>query len=357
MAVPERAGSWYQRAMIPQAQIQGQELLQLVMFGQMHFQSLWAGIDLGIFEILKPGPQTITQIAEGAGIALQPARIVMSNLVALGFVDRQGEAYANGPLAERFLVKSGQDSVVDVMGWLARIVYVGVTDYPRSLRENRAVGLERFPGTGTTLYERLVSDPELEKVFQDAMSGMPSNRFLADLIPLEGRKQLCDCGGGAGRNAVALVKANPGLQVTIFDQPSVCAKARENVDSHGLADRISTYDGNFLEDSFPPGMDSILYSHIGSIWSHETNVRVFRRAAQALPPGGRFYIYNMVAADDHSGPLSVTCGSVYFHGLATGEGLMHSAADYGAMLLEAGFSSVELLRDLPVSHALVIGTR
>jgi hypothetical protein len=55
--------------------------------------------------------------------------------------------------------------------------------------------------------------------------------------------------------------------------------------------------------------------------------------------------------------LSVTTGSVYFHVLATGEGLMHSVPDYAAMLREAGFSEVATVRDLPVSHAIVTGIR
>jgi hypothetical protein len=344
--------------MIPENQVQGQELLHLVMFGHLHFQSLWAGIDLGVFEALAAhGPLTLGQIAGAAGVALQPAKIVMSNLVALGLVDKQGEAFANGPVARRFLLAAAEDSIVDVMRWQALIVYGSAEDYVRSLRENTNTGVARFPGAGTTLYERLVQRPDLEKVFQDAMARMPSNRFLADALPLAGVTHLCDCGGGAGRNAMALARKHPDLRVTIFDQPSVCAKARENVAANGLGDRIGTHAGNFLSDPFPTGVDAVLYSHIGSIWSHETNVGVFRRAREALPVAGRFFVFNMVPNDDHGGPLSVTTGSVYFHVLATGEGMMHSAPDYDDMLREAGFSKVEIVRGLPVSHAIVIGIR
>jgi cyclopropane fatty-acyl-phospholipid synthase-like methyltransferase len=189
------------------------------------------------------------------------------------------------------------------------------------------------------------------------MARMPSNRFLADALPLGGVKHLCDCGGGAGRNAMALARKHPDLRVTIFDQPSVCEEARRNVAAQGLGDRIGTHAGNFLQDPFPPGVDAVLYSHIGSIWSPETNVGVFRRAHAALPAGGRFFVFNMVPNDHHTGPLSVTTGSVYFHVLATGEGLMHSVPDYAAMLREAGFSEVATVRDLPVSHAIVTGIR
>jgi hypothetical protein len=328
------------------------------MFGHLHFQSLWAGVELGVFDSLEAyGPLTIAQLGERVGLALQPTKMVVANLSALGLLEKRDDAYANGVLARRFLLSKGPGSIVPVIRWQGRIVYPGVEDYVRSLRENTNVGLERFPGAGRTLYERLASNPELEQVFQDAMASMPSNRFLAEHLPLEGCRHLCDCGGGHGRNAIDLAVRHPDLRVTIFDQPTVCEKARANVSARGLGNRIDVFPGDFLRDSFPPGIDSVLYCHIAAIWSAETNVAVFRRAHESLPPGGKFFVYNMVAKDDHTGPLSVTCGSVYFHALATGEGFMHSAAEYRAMLHEAGFAQVDIAGGLPVSHALVVGTK
>jgi hypothetical protein len=344
--------------MLPDSSLQGEELLRLVMFGHLHFQSLWAGVELGVFEVLSgKGPRTLDELTDDLDLAPQPVKMVMANLVALGLVEQRGAAFGNSQLSRRFLLASSEHSAVHVIRWQARIVYQGVDEYVRALRENRNVGLERFSGPGATLYERLVAHPDLEKIFQDAMASMPSNAFLADHIPLDGLRHLCDCGGGNGRNALDLAGRHRDLRVTVFDQPSVCAKARANIAASGLGARVSTHEGNFLTDAFPPGIDGILYSHIGSIWSKQTNVAVFRRAREALAPGGRLFIYNMVANDAHSGPLSVTCGSVYFHALATGEGFMHSQSEYGAMLLEAGFGTVSTVSGLPVSHALVVGTK
>jgi hypothetical protein len=39
--------------MFPGSSIQGEELLRLVMFGHRHFQSLWAGVELGVFELIS----------------------------------------------------------------------------------------------------------------------------------------------------------------------------------------------------------------------------------------------------------------------------------------------------------------
>jgi hypothetical protein len=86
-------------------------------------------------------------------------------------------------------------------------------------------------------------------------------------------------------------------------------------------------------------------------------VRIFRKAHGALPPGGRFTIYNMTPDDDQTGPLSVTCGSVYFHALATGEGFMFSAADYQKMLADAGFGRIAVEAGLPAWHVLITATK
>ena len=344
--------------MLPESTLKNDQLLRLVMFGHIHFQSLWAGVELGIFELLeKKSPQSLEGIAATTKLALQPAKMVMANLCALGFVEKTGESFSNAPVVRQFLLQSSEDNVLAVLRWQALIVYPGIEDYVRSRRENKNVGVERFEGKGKTLYERLSSDPVLEKVFQDAMANMPSNRFLASNFEMGGRKHLCDCGGGAGRNAVALARHNPALKITIFDQATVCERAQANVRQQGLSDRIATHAGNFLEDPFPAGIDAILYSHIASIWSEETNVRIFRRAHEALPPGGTFTIYNMVADNDQKGPLSVTCGSVYFHALATGEGFMFSALEYEKMLKDAGFATVRTQGGLPAAHALITGTK
>ncbi|MEZ4296947.1 MAG: methyltransferase [Polyangiaceae bacterium] len=343
--------------MTPVSTVQGEDILRLVVAGHLHFQSLWAGVSLGVFEMLAGGPLTLAEIAEKAGLALQPARMMMANLVALGFVKSEAGRFSNSEVATLRLLRSGQDNLVDILHVYARIIYPGIEDYVQSLRENRNVGLGRFPGQGATLYERLAASPDLESVFQAAMAAMPSNRFLAPSFDLRGRRHLCDCGGGNGRNAIELARANPELRVTVFDHPTVCEKAAANIASQGLSGRIAVAPGNFLADPFPPGIDSVLYAHIGPIWSAETNTGVFKRAAAALPEGGTFSIYNMVPADDHSGPAYVTAGSVYFHALATGQGFMHSVPEYTEMLRAAGFSDVRVVRDLPVSHALITGIR
>jgi hypothetical protein len=335
----------------------GEELLRVVMMGHIHFQSLWAGIELSIFEMLAAnGPMDLETLQKKTELADHPIKMVMANLCALGFVELRGKQYQNTDVAKEFLLKDSPKSIVAVMGWQARIVWPGIEDYVRSLRENTNVGLERFKGEGN-LYQRLAQNPELEKVFQDAMAGMQSNQYVAKSLDLARYRHLCDCGGGAGRNALEIATRNPTLKVTIFDQPTVCDRAQENIAARGLTDRVTTHKGNFLTDPFPAGIDCVLYAHISTIWSEANNTKIFTNAYKALPEGGSFMIYTAVANDQHTGPIYVTPGSVYFHALATGEGFMYSAADYEKMLRAAGFGKVTVNDDLPLAHAVITATK
>ena len=90
----------------------------------------------------------------------------------------------------------------------------------------------------------------------------------------------------------------------------------------------------------------------------EHNRVLLRRTFDALPPGGAVVIFNMMGADDDSGPLSAALGSPYFLAIATGEGMLHAGKDYQAVLKEVGFrQTVRLDQDLPLDHGVLVGIK
>ena len=104
-------------------------------------------------------------------------------------------------------------------------------------------------------------------------------------------------------------------------------------------------------------IDAILYSHILTIWSPETNLRLLKKAYEALPEGGSIIIFNMMGNDDDSGPISTALGSPYFQAIATGEGMLYSWANYEAWLKAAGFLKIQKYDELPLKHGILIGTK
>ena len=114
-----------------------------------------------------------------------------------------------------------------------------------------------------------------------------ANRHLLDAYDFGPYSHLVDAGGGDGTNAIALAKQYPSLKVTVYDSETVCAIARQNIEAHGLGDRVFACVGDFRADPLPSKVDAILFCHIFTIWSMAHNLEMLRKCYQTLPRGGR----------------------------------------------------------------------
>lgn len=333
--------------------------LALIAGGHSAFQLLWAGVKLNVFATLSKTPNlTKAEIAEKLGLAAQPARILLTGLTALRLIIKENERYRNAAIVERVGVPGSPDDMSAILGWQALIVYPGQVDFVESLRKHTNVGLSRFPGSENNLYQRLAHDPELEKAFHDAMSSLSrsANMILAGAVKLGGIKHLVDAGGGDGTNAISLAKANSHLRITVFDAPSVCRLAQANFAKAGLSDRLGVHEGNLFATPFPQGIDAVLFAHMMTIWSLEKDTALLKRAYDALPPGGKVIVFNMMGSDGEDGPLTAALGSPYFLTIATGEGMLYSWREYEDCIRHAGFGQIERVV-LPRDHGALIGVK
>lgn len=333
--------------------------LALIAGGHTAFQLLWAGVNLGVFETLANQPESnFSDITQAIGIEEQPSRILLTGLATLRLIVKEGSNYRNSSIVQELLTRTSPNNMIDVLGWQHHIVYPAEIDFIDSLKSNKNVGLRHFPGDEDNLYQRIAHKPELEKVFHDAMSSLSrsANQLLAEKVDFSATQHLVDAGGGDGTNAITLARANPHLSLTIFDAPSVCELARKNISTANLSDRIGTHEGNFFVTDFPGSIDGIIYSHMLTIWSPEKNISLLKRSYEALPEGGKLFIFNMMANDNGVGPMATALGSPYFLTIATGEGMLYSWQDYEDFLAQAGFKQTER-HELPKNHGVIVGIK
>jgi SAM-dependent methyltransferase len=333
--------------------------LYLVLGGHIFFQTLSAAVQLDLFSLLaERGPLTRAQIASRLGVADKPVRILLLGCTALGLLRKEGEAYANSPVAQHFLTRQAPGNLLSIVEWQHFINYRPMYFFHDAIKADRNVGLDVLDGPGNTLYERLTRHPRLEKIFQDAMKAISvqANAMLAALVDLSHVKHLVDVGGGNGTNIITLARKYPALRAAVFDSPSVCEIARQNIAAAGLSDRLDAVPGNCFVDPFPKGSDCILFCHFFTIWSEEKNRLLLRKCYEALPPGGSVILFNMLQRDDETGPLSAAMGSPYFLTLATGEGMLYTGKEYEAWMREAGFAAVKT-QLLPRDHGAITGTK
>ncbi|MBK8651608.1 MAG: AMP-binding protein [Elusimicrobia bacterium] len=331
----------------------------LLIGGHIHFQALSAAVRFDLFTLLDDrGDLTETDIAAELHIEPQPARILLLSLAAAKLLKKHGERYRNSWVARRYLSQRSRTNITKIILWQHFINYRAMYHFFDSLKLNQNIGLQLFKGKETTLYERLAHAPDLEMVFQDAMGQISgqANDLFARFADLRNVKSLLDVGGGNGSNILRLAARHPRLQAGVFDSPTVCALARDNIRRHGFAHRLTAHEGDGFTTPFPAGYDAILFCHFFTIWSKERNLELLKKAQAYLPAGGRVMIFNMMQRNDRRGPLSAAMGSPYFLTLATGEGMLYTWEEYEDLFRQAGFIKVRRVA-LPRDHGIIEGVR
>jgi ubiquinone/menaquinone biosynthesis C-methylase UbiE len=334
------------------------ERFQLLVNAPALFNAVATAVELRIFHFLsdRPGSQ-FAAVQEFTGVPPHQLRVLLQAVCATGLLTRQDGAYANSAVAEDLLASDEDDSWGHIIvGW-KEIYYPAFAQMTTALRAGTNTALAAYPGDEPTLYQRLSRDPGLEAVFHRAMSAftLRSVDALVERAEFASVRHLLDVGGGDGTTSVRLAARHPRLTATIFDIPSVSKLADDKATA--LPGRVSLVPGNMFTDEFPTGADAILFSHVLEIFSAEQISALLAKAYDALPAGGKVFVYGYNVSDDEtSGIFSARLG-LYFNVLASGQGMAYPARDYEGWLRETGFGEVRTVAGLPYEHGLSMGTK
>ena len=309
--------------------------------GYIRTEILTASCEVGLFTYLEQaGPATLKQIAEHCGISEHGTRILLLGCCEADLAERgEDGSYRNTPAASTYLVEGARYCMLGFVRFTREVQQKTCNLLLDSIRAGRPVGLRALGYEDTkTLYQAFAEDKGLEDLFHKAMAEFSKINFL-ELQPgdLDGVRRLLDVGGGNASVQMRLLEKSPGVQGTLFDLPTVCDKAAENVRRNGMADRVGFNPGDVFTDELPKGHDAVLLSHFVEIFAPERIQEIYAKVQRALEPGGRVFLWTMTADDDETGPLQAVKSSVYFVASASGSGMAYPAADHRRWLDEAGF--------------------
>ncbi|MFD0279956.1 methyltransferase [Kitasatospora sp. NPDC127111] len=324
----------------------GTDGLVRILFGSSAFQMLNAGCNLGLFALLdrRPGLSP-DEIGRELDLQPRPVQILLLGTTALGLTVHQDGHYRNAELLAGMFTDGTWEILEDLVAYEEQIVRPAEVDFTESLRANTNVGLRRIEGTGTDLYHRLSANPGLEQLFYRCMRSWSrlSNPVLVEKADLTGVRRVLDVGGGDGVNAIALARANPGVEFTVLDLPGTVEIARRKIAEHGLTDRITVRSADIFTDTYPSGHDCVLFANQLVIWSPEQNLALLRKAHQALPEGGRVLVFNAMSDDSGDGPLYAALDNVYFATLPAASSTIYRWGQYEEWFAAAGFVKFERL--------------
>ena len=240
------------------------------------------------------------------------------------------------PLAEDYLLPESPTYFGGFME-AAMIQQDLLTSYPtvkKAVLENQA----QVYG-GKEVFDSHQQELELARRFTMMMHGHSMACALAwpEKLDLSKNRLMIDVAGGSGAHAIGAALRWPDLRIQIFEMPTVCEVAQEVIGSYGLQDRITTQAGDLWDDPLPRG-DLHFYGDIFHDWREDKCRQLAAKSFDALEPGGRVLIHEVLYNDDKTGPFAAAASSVTM--LLWTEGVQRSLREHADILEGAGFIGV-----------------
>jgi hypothetical protein len=303
-------------------------------------KTLLSAIEIGVFTELSRGPEYFDALSGRLGLHPRSARDFLDALVALGFLSRDGEQYANTPETDLFLDRKKPSYVGGVLEMANHRLYPFWGHLTEALRTG--VPQNEVKAGGPGVFETLYADPARLKEFLGAMTGIShgANMTIARQFPWKDHRTYADIGTAQGDLAAQVAVANPHLRGVGFDLPEVAPIFEDYVASIGVADRLRFQPGDFFTDDFPK-VDVVLMGHILHDWDLPTKQMLIRKAFDALPAGGALIVYEAIIDDDRSKNAFGLLMSLNML-IETPGGFDYTGADCSGWMKDAGFSSTRV---------------
>lgn len=166
---------------------------------------------------------------------------------------------------------------------------------------------------GKPFFEYWAEDGAPVEDFHVGMASMSAieNEFLVRSYDFPAGATVVDVAGGFGGLLLRVLKDNPTLHGTLFDQPHVLS--RHCLHELGDESRWDLASGDFFQ-SCPRG-DVYILKYIMHDWDDERATRILRSCREAMSPGGRVLVMDPVLPPGnapHTGRvMDVICMAIY----------------------------------------------
>ena len=273
------------------------QLLQLI-YGFAASQSVYVAAKLGLADELSNGPRHSSEVAIALGQDAERTHRLMRGLAHYGVLaqdeDGRFRLTPTGAALQTYVPNSQR----------GQAIFCGEEHYPAwgGLLHAFQSGDIAFDHVfGQPFYEHLNSDIErhegLHRFMREQAKG--SAQVLLDNYDFSAVHKLVDVGGGFGNILAAVLQTNPQTHGVLFDIMT------ESLDlffsAAGLADRVEVVTGDFFT-AVPAGGDRYLLSAILHNWNDADAIRILKNVRQALAPGGKVIVVELVVPERVSGP-------------------------------------------------------
>jgi SAM-dependent methyltransferase len=316
---------------MPQSVADAHQQLTEMMFGFAVSQIIRTAAELNLADHLAAGPLSAQEIADREGSAPATTFRLMRACAAFGLttIDEDG-GFHRTPLLDTLRTDAPRSLRAMVMAVTNSAHWLPWIRFGASVRTGHS---QAHNALGMGFFDYLEQNPSLAQEFSAGMSSGTSvwAPALTGLIDTTNVRRAVDVGGANGTLLALLQEANPALRGIVFDRPNIARDAEAVIARNGFADRTEVVGGDFFE-SVPPG-DLYLLKFILHDWDDESCVKILRRCREAMEPGGRIAILELIVGDDGGDSLGVLMD---LNMLACADGRERTLPEFDALLQRSG---------------------
>ncbi|MDM0108648.1 methyltransferase [Variovorax sp. J22R24] len=274
--------------------------LRRLIDGYQVSQAIHVAARLGIADLLGDRSRTVDELAADTGTHAPTLYRLLRALAGIEILrEGNGHVFELAPLGQQLR----SDVAGSMAGWAAFIGSEGYWQAWTGLLHSVRTGENAFRHVhGADVWSYRAIRPEESALFDGAMTALSRQASAALLAAYDfGRfRTVVDVGGGTGALLAAILRAHPGLEGILFDQPHVVAAASAFMERAGVADRCRIEGGSFFE-AVPEGADAYVLRAVIHDWDDVEAVRILTVVRKAMAADGRVLLVERIIAPPNEG--------------------------------------------------------
>ena len=313
-------------------------MLEMIM-GAWVSQAIDVAAELGIADALADHPLPIDDLASRVGADPDALKRLMRALISRGVFRQRRGLYELTALAEPLR----SDTPNSLRGYARFIGLPQHREHWSLLVESVKSGKTLVPELrGKGAFEYLAGEPEVAKIFNDAMTclnGLSALTIVAG-YSFGSFSTIVDVGGGHGELLATILAATPNARGVLYDLPDVVAGAPALLSQRGVEDRVRVEGGSFF-DSVPSGGDAYVLKNVIHDWPDGQAVAILRNVRAATGADATLLLVEVVLPKhdrDFAGNW------IDLEMLVQAGGRERDAAEWRDLLRQAGFRMNQLVQ-------------